>query len=70
MTANVNHTTGIRYGVMQGNSCMELVDEIISRGDNLTFAEHKAQLTRALAKAIADTLEELSLIHISQGIVR
>lgn len=53
-TANVNKTTGIRYGVLQGNSFPTLLEEIFSNGDDETFAAHKADLVKQLSRELQD----------------
>lgn len=47
---NTNPQTGIRYGIISGNSVSEYVlDDIYTQGDDLTFATHKQTLIEDLS---------------------
>jgi hypothetical protein len=54
MTANVNEKTGIAYGVISGNSVPYVLDDIITRGKDIT----QEQAEEDVKKAIKDSLAE------------
>ena len=57
MTANVHEKTGIPYGVVNGNSVMDLMDEITAQGDDLSYAAFKSDLEARVAGAIRGVVE-------------
>ena len=56
MTANINSETGIPYGVVNGNAVPNLLDDIFSNGDSLSYAALKAELSGKIAGALADAI--------------
>mgnify|MGYP006921356216 CR=1 FL=1 len=63
---NIDHKTGIRYGVIQLNHLAgESFEEIISNGDNLDYMEWKQEKIDAIKQAIAGCFEgEISIEEI------
>jgi hypothetical protein len=55
---NYNEKTGIPYGVLSGNNCPELLDDIMSSGDSLTYAAWKQELAEKIKGAIASAIDD------------
>jgi hypothetical protein len=53
-TTNTNVATGIRYGVIQGNSVPDLLDDIFTNGDSLTYAAWKRDTIKQIAALLED----------------
>lgn len=76
MTPNTNASTGIAFGYISGHRAMELVNEIQTHGDSLTYAAYKDyvrdELRRALDKAstLPDDEAERALKDDLQDFVR
>lgn len=49
---NVNPNTGIAYGVISGNNVPELLDDIISNGDNITYEAWKKELEQEIRNSL------------------
>ena len=46
---NCNKETGIRYGVIQGDCCPDLLEEIYANGDSLSWQDFKLETIATLA---------------------
>jgi hypothetical protein len=55
---NYNTTTGIPYGVLSGNNCPELLDDIMSNGDSLTYRAWKEELGESVKGAIVGAIDD------------
>ena len=55
---NVHPETGVPYGVISGNSVPNLVEEITTQGEDLSFLAYKQELQDKLKSAIANALED------------
>jgi hypothetical protein len=58
MAANTNTETGIPFGVVNGNTVPDLLDEITTSGDSTTFAAYKRELTEGIAAALRGVAED------------
>ena len=58
--SNTHEDTGLAYGVLQGNSVPELLDDIFTFGEDLTYDEERRELTERLAATVEESKEECS----------
>ena len=54
---NFNQETGYPYGVIQGNHVPELLDDITTAGDDLTWEALVAQIRKEVGEAIKEALD-------------
>lgn len=57
---NYNSKTGIPFGVIHGNNVPELLDDIFTNGDDLTFEQFKEDVKKEIRDAITKTLDQYS----------
>jgi hypothetical protein len=53
---NTNQETGIPYGVVIGHAVPNLLDDICTSGDSLTYAALKEELRKGIESALADAI--------------
>lgn len=59
---NIDHETGIRYGVIHSNHLMpEAVEDIYQSGDDLGYLAWKSELAERLKSAAADVLADYGI---------
>ena len=61
---NIDHKTGIRYGVISQNAVTpEALDDIITRGTDVGFENMRDQAKNDLARAIASAIDPYGQLH-------